>query len=121
MVSSIAHTSPKTSYLLHCGGCHLLDGRGVPPEVPSLRDELGKLIQIPGGREYIVRGPGASQAPVSDQELADILNFVLREFNGQTLESNFRPLTGAEVAASRRNILADPFKYRDELWQRYKP
>ena len=116
-----AYSSPKVAYILHCGGCHLLDGRGVPPEVPSLRDELGKLVQIPGGRDYIVRVPGASQAPISDEELAEVLNFVLREFNRETLASDFVALTGPEVAESRRNILADPFAYRDELWRRYQP
>jgi hypothetical protein len=99
----------------------LPNGEGVPPEVPSLRDELGKLVGIPGGRDYIVRVPGASQAPISDEELADVLNFVLTKFNGKTLASDFKPLTGPEVTASRRNILADPFKYRDELWQSYSP
>ena len=113
--------SPRISYLLHCGGCHLPDGRGVPPEVPTLRDELGKLVQIPGGRDYIVRVPGASQAPISDQELADVLNFVLMEFNEPTLPSDFKPLQESEVSASRRNILADPFKYRDKLWRLYEP
>ena len=115
-----ASPDPRISYLLHCGGCHLPDARGVPPEVPPLRDELGKLVRIPGGRDYIVRVPGASQAPVSDQGLADILNFVLLEFNQQTLGKDFKPFTAAEVSASRRNILADPFKYRDKLWQSYE-
>jgi len=121
LVSINAYCNPQISYLLHCGGCHLPNGESVPPEVPSLRDELGKLVGIPGGRDYIVRVPGASQAPISDQELADVLNFVLTEFNQQTLADDFKPLTGSEVAASRRNILADPFKYRDELWQKYTP
>jgi hypothetical protein len=119
LISNGVFANPGISYLLHCGGCHLPDGRGVPPEVPSLRDELGKLVQIPGGRDYIVRVPGASQAPIPDQELADVLNFVLMEFNKQTLAKDFEPLTESEVSASRQNILADPFKYRDQLWRSY--
>jgi mono/diheme cytochrome c family protein len=119
LVSSGAISSPKTSYLLHCGGCHLPDGRGVPPEVPSLRNELGKLIQIPGGRDYLVRVPGASQAPISDRELAQVLNYVLREFNRETLSTDFTPLGAEEVSKSRPHILADPLKYRARLWADY--
>lgn len=88
--------------------------------MPSLREELGRLVGIPGGRDYIVRVPGASQAPVTDQQLADILNFVLTEFNHRTLAKDFKPLTESEVSGSRRNILSDPFKYRAKLWD-YSP
>ena len=52
----------KFNYLLHCRGCHLPDGRGTPPEVPTLISELGKIVQVPGGRDYLVRVPGSAQA-----------------------------------------------------------
>ena len=110
----------RAIYMLHCGGCHLADGRGTPPEVPSLRDELGRIIQVDGGRGYLVRVPGASQAPVSDQELADIVNWILTEFNAATLASDFTALTVAEVADARQRTLADPLKFRERLWQRYR-
>ena len=121
LASAACYAGQEEAYILHCGGCHLPDGRGVEPEVPTLVNELGKLIQLPGGRDYIIRVPGASQAPISDQQLADILNYILVEFNENTLADNFKPLSGAEVAIARPNILADPFKHRDELWSQYKP
>ena len=31
--------SPRTDYLLYCGGCHLENGSGDPPEIPDLRAE----------------------------------------------------------------------------------
>ena len=114
-----AHT-PRVAYLLHCGGCHLFDGRSNPPEVPDLRGELGRIVAVPGGRDYLARVPGASQAPVSDQELAEILNWVLHRFNKKTLPVDFRPLTGEEVGKSRRNVLKDPLKHRAALWERYE-
>ena len=73
---------------------------------------------MPGGRDYLARVPGASQAPVSDQELAEILNWVLHRFNKKTLPVDFRPLTGKEVGKSRRNVLTDPLKHRATLWER---
>jgi len=106
----------RVAYLLHCGGCHLSDGRGNPPEVPDLRHELGRIITLPGGRDYLLRVPGASQAPVSDAQLADIMNWVLSEFNRSTLPKKFSPYTESEVSASRPNVLTDPLKHRARLW-----
>jgi mono/diheme cytochrome c family protein len=117
--SSAAVASPRTSYLLHCAGCHLPDGRGAPPAVPTLRNTLGQLVQTPQGRDYLVRVPGASQAPISDGELATVINYTLLEFNRETLPEQFKPLQEKEVARSRPNILADPLLYRRQLWPEY--
>ena len=105
--------------MLHCGGCHLADGRGVPPEVPGLRDELGQIVQVPDGREYLVRVPGAAQSPIGDAELAAIINYILVTFNAATLPDGFEQLSTAEVAAARRSPLADPGPTRSLLWQRH--
>ena len=117
--ATLAGYTPRDAYLLHCGGCHLADGRSNPPEVPDLRDELGKIVAIPGGRDYLARVPGASQAPVTDEDLARILNWVLHRFNADSLPADFTPLTGEEVGRSRRNVLKDPLKHRAVLWERY--
>jgi hypothetical protein len=68
------------------------------------------------GRDYVARVPGAAQTPLSDDELAAVLNWVLMEFNRETLPAGFRPLSGSEVAKSRARALADPLKLRAELW-----
>ena len=111
--------SPRINYLLYCTGCHAADGAGKPPNVPSLRDELGRMISVPEMRSYLVRIPGASQAPISDADLTDIINWLLREFNSNTLPANFEEYTIDEVSNARRNILADPLRYRSEHWKSY--
>ena len=111
--------SPRINYLLYCTGCHAADGAGKPPNVPSLRDELGRMISVPEMRSYLVRIPGASQAPISDADLTDIINWLLREFNSNTLPANFEEYTIEEVSNARRNILADPLRYRSEHWKSY--
>jgi hypothetical protein len=73
-------------------------------------------VSSPAGRDYVARVPGAAQAPLSDDELAAVLNWLLVEFNGATLPADFRPLRAAEVARSRSRVLADPVKLRNELW-----
>jgi cytochrome c553 len=106
----------RGDYLLHCAGCHLADARGVQPYVPSLAGPLGRLAASAEGRDYIARVPGAAQAPISDDELAAVLNWLLLEYNRGTLPTSFKPLRGAEVAKSRSRVLADPLKLRMELW-----
>ncbi len=106
----------RVHYLLHCGGCHLPDGRGVPPEVPSLRGDIGVIAGSPDGRRYLARVPGASQAPLSDAELTGVLNWVLVTFSGRTLAPGFVPLTAEEVGRARRDVLADPLRERERIW-----
>jgi hypothetical protein len=108
--------SARTDYLLHCAGCHLPEGSGLPPEVPTLVESLGRIVESDEGRDYIARVPGASQAPISDAQLAAVLNWVLLEFNSETLPESFRPLTNREVGKSRNKVLSDPMKMRRTLW-----
>tara|TARA_R110002073_G_scaffold116520_1_gene254967 strand:- start:120 stop:536 length:417 start_codon:yes stop_codon:yes gene_type:complete len=111
--------SPRINYLLYCTGCHAADGAGKPPNVPTLRDELGRMISVPQMRSYLVRIPGASQAPISDFDLSEVINWLLYEFNSDTLPANFQEYTESEVSTARKNILADPLKYRAEYWKAY--
>jgi hypothetical protein len=105
----------RANYLFSCRGCHLADGRGVPPHVPTLRDELGAIVARPGGREYLVRVPGVLQSRLDDLALTEVLNYVLTQFNKETLPADFKPYTRREVAAARQRILADPVAYRRAL------
>lgn len=113
----LAHAGDKarSNYLLACRGCHLEDGRGVPPEVPSLRETLGRFAADPAARDYLVRVPGVAQSRLNDEDLAEVVNWVLTEFNAQSLPPDFTPLSVSEVAAARVQKLADPKAYRNRL------
>ena len=106
---------PKIAYWLHCGGCHLLDGTGAPPEVPSLIDEPGRIAGLPGGREYLVRIPGVAQAGLDDARLAEVLNYMLEAFSPSTVPAEFGPYTAEEVARHRGRVLVDPLRTRLEI------
>jgi len=120
LLCQLSHTAlgatAKFNYLLHCAGCHLLDGSGVEPEVPSLRNKLGPLTKTAVGRGYLVQVPGASQVPLTDQDLRDVVNWVLTEYNAKTLPESFTPLTTEEVSKYRKNPLMDPLQYRKKFW-----
>ena len=125
LLASLALAPPagadvRSDYLLHCGGCHLPDGRGAPPKVPDFRNELSWLLTTQQGRDYLVQVPGASQAPVSDERLGQIVNWLLTEYNAETLPADFRPLTTEEVSAARRHVLTNPVESRRELLRGYR-
>ena len=80
--ASFAADDPaRERYLLHCSGCHRLDGVGVPGTTPSLHG-LGALLEHAGGRAYLGSVPGVAQAPLGDAELAVLLNWVIETFSG---------------------------------------
>lgn len=114
IAAETGRADPGTDYLLYCRGCHLADGRSVPPEVPSLH-ELARLLESDTGREYIIRVPGVSQTPMSDERLAAVLNWVVSEFNSTSVPEDFRPFSAAEVGEARKKVLPDPKGYRAEL------
>lgn len=118
-IMRFAAADPQADYLLHCGGCHRPDASGAPPSVPSLAGTLGRIAATAEGRDYLVRVPGASQTPLTDEALAAVVNWVLLTFNADALPPDFEPLTGREVGRSRRNVLADPLKMRRALWPGY--
>ena len=118
-VVPFAHADPQVDYLLHCSGCHMPDGTGLASVVPTLHDVIGRMVTEPEGRSYIVRVPGVSQAPINDEKLTEVLNWMLTEFSSDTLPQNFKPFTVKEVKRARSQLLADPLKYRAELFPDY--
>ena len=116
-LTQVVQADTRVNYLLHCGGCHRVDGTGLPPEVPTLVGTIGPLAGSPKGRDYLARVPGAAQAPITDAELAAVLNWVLTAFNAETLPVDFKPLDLAEIRRSRPQALADPTRLRNEIWQ----
>lgn len=117
-VSSFA-ASPRVNFLLHCSGCHLPGGEGAPPNVPSMHDELGRMMSVPEMRTYLVRVPGSAQSNLSDTELTDVVNWMLQEFNAATLPAGFKPLRTEEVSVARKEVLANPLQYRIKYWRNY--
>ncbi len=106
----------KVNYMLHCQGCHTPDGSGlIERGIPSLKDFMGKFLQVPGGREFLIQVPGASQALMSSQELAEMTNWMLKEFDPQSIGEDFSPYSTSEVEELRQTKLIEVVKIRAEL------
>jgi len=107
--------NPKSDYMIHCMGCHRLDGQGMPPEVPAFDRMLGEIIARPEGRSYLIRVPGASQSPLEDEQLARVLTWILREFSSASLPGDFQDISLQEVQKFRPFTLENPKLARQKL------
>ena len=92
---------PEEGYVLHCSGCHGLSGEGVPGTTPTLHG-IARLANTPAGRAYLASVPGVAQAPIDDDELAVLLNWVLKTFSSVT---PITPYSAIEVGRFRREPL----------------
>lgn len=106
---------PRTNYVLHCMGCHVEDGSGAPGKVPSMRETLAPLAATEEGRRYLIAVPGASQSPLSDTELADLLNWMIHNLSSEPPKDEVQKFTPAEVARSRSLRLENVAAIRAEL------
>ncbi len=100
-------TVAQSDYVEHCSGCHGMQGNSAPAEIPVLRDRIGYFMCIPEGREYLIRLPNVAYSAISDnQELADMMNFVVFGLGGNSAPKTAKPFTAAEVAKLRTRALA---------------
>jgi hypothetical protein len=111
--------SPRLNFVLHCAGCHAMDGSGNNAAgVPNLRGSIGYFMRVDGGREYLAQVPGSSQSPLSDKETADLLNWMVKEFDTKELPSRPKAYSAEEVKQLRRHPPADVSKRRSEVTDR---
>jgi mono/diheme cytochrome c family protein len=110
-------TRPQRNYLLGCGGCHGENGISNSKLVPDLFDQVGYYLNIPEGREYLVRLPNVAFSVMSDEELTDMLNFMVFRIGGASAPAHTAPYTVAEVGRLRKQPLNEVslVDYRNHL------
>lgn len=106
------------NYMLHCQGCHLADGSGKPGAVPAFAGSIARFARIPEGRRYLVRVPGASLSPLSDADLAAVINYIVQRFGPAEAAAAAAPFSAEEVTASRRPPLLKVEAVRAELLEK---
>ena len=102
-----ADETPQVDYMLRCQGCHVGDGSGYPGKVPDLRVSLRALLGTLGGRDFLLRVPGASLSILDNEQLARVYNWMFAEFDPRGLPEGFVPFTAAEAARARATPLGD--------------
>ncbi len=107
----------RQDWILNCQGCHKIDGTGRPEKgLPDLTGEVSKFLAVEGGREYLSRVPGITNASVNDADLAELINWVLLRFDPDNIPEGHVPYTTEEVAQWRKHPLSiDADKTREGL------
>jgi hypothetical protein len=106
---------PKVNYMLNCMGCHVENGAGAPGKVPSIRNTLIPFAQLAAGRRFLVQVPGTAQSPLSDRDVAELLNWMMRNLSARAMPADLADFTAAEVASYRAQRLTDVAATRAKL------
>jgi mono/diheme cytochrome c family protein len=110
-------SAARGDYLLNCGGCHGLHGVSNATLVPSLKDLVGYYLRTPEGRAYLPRLPNVAFSTLSDQKLADVLNYVVFEIGANSAPAGAKPYDAGEVGRWRKQPLNEVVlsQYRQRL------
>jgi mono/diheme cytochrome c family protein len=101
-------------WTLNCQGCHRPDGSGSEGTAPSLAGTVARFLSVAGGREYLARVPGVATSPLSDKDLAEVLNWMLWRFDSAHIPANFEPYTPVELGTLRSH----PLRLEASQWRR---
>lgn len=82
--------------------------------VPDLNEHMGFFASFPEGRAYLIRVPGSAHSPLRDEQLAEVLNWMLETF---AAGDSPQPYTAEEITANRRIPMYDAPGTRKELLQ----
>ena len=104
----------RLKYMLNCQGCHAADGRGLN-DIPAMANFVGTFLGVDGGRAYLVQVPGSTNSALNDQQLADVLNWILLTMSAEQLPKPFTPYSAKEVGGFREQPLTDATAKRSRL------
>ncbi len=98
----------RINYTLHCQGCHLADATGLQNEVPRIKDFVAYFLHSPAGRDFLIQVPGVATSSLADDQLAELMNWLVVTYSKAQLPRSFEPYSVTEVAALRGNLEPDP-------------
>ena len=108
----------RNDYVLHCSGCHDMDGSGHPAKgIPAFQNQVGFFTAIPEGRAMLMQIPGLLSSGLSDERAAAVTTWLVREFAGPSLPADFQPYTAAEAKRYRESRPVDITATRERLYQ----
>lgn len=119
--SATAADTPFKNYRLFCMGCHGQDGSGSPDiGIPNMKGEVGQFLRLPAGRAYLSQVPGTLNTPLSDQQTAELLNWIMASIAKDSVPPGFTPYSGEEVARYRASVPLDIPGLRVKLLEQIK-
>lgn len=111
-------TSTRSLFVMHCVGCHGRDAAGSTlGQVPDMR-QVGRFLQVEGGRSFLISVPGVMGAGLDDHKVAEVTNWLLATLAAGSVPPGQPPYTADEVRQARAHPLVDVASRRRELVQR---
>lgn len=108
----------RQDYMLHCSGCHDMDGSGHPAKgIPAFRNQVGYFTAIPEGRAMLMQIPGLLGSGLSDERAAAVTTWLVRQFAGPSLPADFQPYTAAEAKRYRETRPVDITAARTRIYR----
>lgn len=109
--------SPTSNYLLRCSGCHGLEGDGViAGGIPPFPGFIDIFFRDEESRLYLMHVPGVVSASLTDQEIAEVMNYVLDRWG--TPGSNAAYFSEEEVTHLRAKSVPDVVVLRRSITAR---
>ncbi len=103
------------NYTLHCQGCHLPDALGYADRVPRMKNFVGFFLHSNEGREFVIRVPGVATSSLPDDQLTELMNWLLLTYSSEQLPESFVPFSVGEVSVLRTRLEASPGKTRTRI------
>ncbi len=108
--------NPRLDYMLQCQGCHGADGGPrLDADIPTLIDLVPRFLTSEEGREFLLRVPGVSQAPLSNEAVARLMNWLLENYRSSDEAPHFTPYLASEVERARKSAPLDVAATRARL------
>ena len=116
---STARADGHGVFISNCAVCHQPDGKGAPSVYPPLADSVGRYVAFKDGRTYVIdvvsfgmggkidssgdsfEGDMPPWPQLSDEEVAEVLTYVLTGLNAKLLPADFKPISADEVKTER--------------------
>lgn len=111
-------THARARWVLHCAGCHGVDGAGSTlGRVPDLR-RVGAFLQVDGGRDFVIKVPGVMGSGLDDAQVAEVTNWLLATLAPGSVPAGHQPFDATEVSRARGQPLTDVAGERQRLVER---
>lgn len=108
----------RYNWVMHCQGCHRKDGTGSEGGAPNMVGVVATFLHTKEGRDFLGRVPGVAFASLPENEVANLLNWLVHEFDKGHLPKTFNPYTADEVKRLRlKPLVSQASNERNKIMQ----
>ena len=93
------------NWVMHCRGCHQMDATGSVGGAPNMVGVVAQFLHLPEGRDFLGRVPGVAFVSLPDDQVAELLNWMVQTFDAGHVPEGFQPYTASEVGRLRKRPL----------------